>query len=202
MAPKNWSAAQLAAASKGCKAAAAKHRRTPAAAAEEPVLESNGEVQAGHGGMLLDEPTDGSVGPRIDRLLTTAQPLDVAVHSELDFAARGGGTERGPRADRMALGMARVSACTCTWAAIILNLTVSCFYFVACFYFGTREKRRRVDGCSCTQKSDRNSYMCKIRYRESTVWYCYCVLLQRMTAPPPRPTRGARNKSSQIICVA
>ena len=144
MAPKNWSAAQLAAASKGCKAAAAKHRRTPAAAAEEPVLESNGEVQAGHGGMLLDEPTDGSVGPRIDRLLTTAQPLDVAVHSELDFAARGGGTERGPRADRMALGMARVSACTCTWAAIILNLTRVMLLFRGMLLF--RYKREAATG--------------------------------------------------------
>ena len=54
MPPKKRSAAQLAAASKGSKATAAKHRRIPAAAAEEPVLESNGEVQ----GMLLDEPTD------------------------------------------------------------------------------------------------------------------------------------------------
>ena len=64
---------------KAARVKAARARGAAAAAAADPVLESNDEVQD----MQLDNPTDDPVGRRIDDVLTTAQTFDVAGFGEV-----------------------------------------------------------------------------------------------------------------------
>ena len=190
MAPKKRSAAHIAAASKGCKAAAAKHRRTPAASAEEPVLESNGEVQ----GMLLVT-TSQRMDPSVRASTASSRPpnhsmLRCTMRCTVDWTLQRGGVAA--RAEPNGIGNG--SQCVHKMYMGCNNSQLDsghAFISWHAFISVQERKRRRVDGFSGSQIG-----IPTCRYRVSMVLHRRGCMLHQLLHP--RPVRRAERATNIV----